>query len=198
MAELVAAGVEPGCLLVASPILGDPNFHRTVIYVIEHGPQGTTGLVLNRPSQAAVSEILPQWWELASPPKNLFVGGPVERTAALCLGRTAPIGGISRSDAEPVPVGWRPVSGSVGLIDLDGEPERMAAMVTDLRIFAGYAGWSADQLATEIADNAWIIVAGRADDVFSDGDGDLWAGVLRRQGGHLALIAGYPDDPRLN
>lgn len=200
------AGVEPGSLLVASPVLPDPNFHRAVVYVIDHGRHGTTGLVLNEPSEAPVSDVLPQWWELASPPKTLYVGGPVERTAALCLGRFAPpgagraaaTGGPGMSAVEPVPTGWQPVSGSVGLIDLDTEPGRMAAVLTDLRIFAGYAGWGAEQLAGELAEHAWIVLAGHASDVFADTGTDLWTTVLRRQGGRLAMLASYPDDPRLN
>jgi putative transcriptional regulator len=199
--EATAAGVEPGSLLVASPLLGDPHFNRTVVYVVDHGEHGTTGLVLNRPSTAPIVDLLPQWWELASPPKRLFYGGPVERDAALCLGRTAPrpAGAIADGGAgEPVPFGWRTVSGSVGLVDLDSEPAALAAVVTDLRVFAGYAGWGASQLVDEIEAGAWLILAGHAGDVFAEPEVDLWASVLRRQGGRLALLASYPPDPRLN
>jgi putative transcriptional regulator len=49
-----------GQLLIASPGLLDPNFHRTVVLVTEHGDDGSAGLVLNRPSPAAVAEVVPQ------------------------------------------------------------------------------------------------------------------------------------------
>ena len=48
-----ATRVGPGALLVAAPGLLDPNFRRTVVYVIEHRERGSLGVVLNRPSEVA-------------------------------------------------------------------------------------------------------------------------------------------------
>ena len=84
------AGVEPGVLLVASPMLGDPNFRRTVVYVLDHRPDGTVGVVLNRPSDVTLLDVLPQWFDLASAPRTLFVGGPVGRTPRSAWPRCAP------------------------------------------------------------------------------------------------------------
>jgi putative transcriptional regulator len=183
------AGVEPGVLLVASPTLGDPNFRRTVVYVLDHRGDGSVGVVLNRPSDVTLLDVLPQWWDLASTPRTLFVGGPVDTNAALCLAEARP--GIA-------PKGWTAVAGSVGLTDLDVDPAVLETSVNQVRVFAGYAGWGAGQLAAEIADGAWMVVAGHPTDVFADPGSDLWRAVLRRQGGKLALLATYPDDPRLN
>jgi putative transcriptional regulator len=183
------AGVEPGVLLVASPSLGDPNFVRTVIYVLDHHGEGSVGVVLNRPSQVGLLDVLPQWCDLATQPRTLFVGGPVETNAALCLSEIRP---------GPRPDGWRSVAGPVGLTDLDSNPDRLATALAQLRIFAGYSGWSAGQLAEEIAQGAWMVVAGRTGDVFADPGVDLWRGVLRRQGGKLALLATFTEDPTLN
>ena len=55
------ADVEPGTLLVAAPSLLDSNFRRTVVYVIDHRGEGTLGVVLNRPSEVAVHDVLPAW-----------------------------------------------------------------------------------------------------------------------------------------
>src|SRR5262249_35991359 len=183
------AGVEPGVLLVASPALRDPNFMRTVIYMLDHHGEGSVGVVLNRPSEVTLLDVLPQWCNLAAQPRTLFVGGPVETNAALCLSELRP---GARLD------GWTAVAGPVGLTDLDADPDRIGVQVSQLRVFAGYAGWGAGQLADEIAEGAWLVVAGRTGDVFADHGVDLWRGVLRRQGGKLALLATYPDDPTLN
>jgi putative transcriptional regulator len=67
--------VESGSALVAAPGLRDPNFHRTVVLVIEHQPAGTVGVVLNRPSDVAVRDVLPLWSPLATVPRALYVGG---------------------------------------------------------------------------------------------------------------------------
>jgi putative transcriptional regulator len=183
------AGVEPGVLLVASPLLRDPNFVRTVIYILDHHREGSVGVVLNRPSEVTLLDVLPQWCDLAAKPRTLFVGGPVESNAALCLAEIRP---------GARPDGWTAVAGPVGLTDLDGDPDRLGAGVSQLRVFAGYAGWGAGQLAGEIAEGAWMVVAGRTGDVFADPGLDLWRRVLRRQGGKLALLATYPEDPSLN
>jgi putative transcriptional regulator len=90
------------------------------------------------------------------------------------------------------------VSGPIGLTDLDTDPGIVERDVHQVRVFAGYAGWGAGQLAGEIADGAWMVFAGHSTDVFADPGGDLWREVLRRQGGTVALLATYPDDPRLN
>lgn len=183
------AGVEPGSLLVASPLLGDPNFTRTVIYVLDHRREGTIGVVLNRPSEVALLDVLPQWQGLACQPRTLFLGGPVDTDTALCLAEVAP---GARPDR------WTPVSAPVGLTDLDGDPAMLNGELGRLRIFAGYAGWGSGQLANELAEGAWLVVAGHPSDVFTDPGVNLWRLVLRRQGGRVALLATYPADPRLN
>jgi putative AlgH/UPF0301 family transcriptional regulator len=67
-----------GRLLVASPVLGDPNFRRTVVLIVEHeSQQGTLGVVLNRPTQVPVGQVLEPWTELATDPSVVFNGGPV-------------------------------------------------------------------------------------------------------------------------
>jgi putative transcriptional regulator len=113
----------------------------------------------------------------------------VETNAALCL---------AEARAGTAPKGWTAVSGSVGLADLDIDPTSLESELHQLRVFAGYAGWGAGQLAGEISEGAWLVVAGHAGDVFADPGSDLWRSVLRRQGGSVALLATYPDDPRLN
>ena len=78
-----------GALLVASPTLADPNFFRSVIFLLAHDDDdGTLGVVLNRPSPIPVDEIVPEWGALAAAPSVLFIGGPVQPSAAICIGRT--------------------------------------------------------------------------------------------------------------
>jgi len=67
-----------------------------------------------------------------------------------------------------------------------------------LRVFAGYAGWGPGQLAGEIAEQAWVVVPSRPEDVVSAAGVELWRSVLRRQGGTLALLSAYTEDSSLN
>ncbi len=78
-----------GRLLVATPLLGDPHFARTVVYLLEHDGGGTVGVVVNRPSHTPVGHVLPDWQDAMSGPAVVFGGGPVQPDGALCLGQLA-------------------------------------------------------------------------------------------------------------
>ncbi len=67
-----------------------------------------------------------------------------------------------------------------------------------MRIFAGYAGWTAGQLENELREGAWYVVDSEPADTFHSDPSLLWRTVLRRQRGDLALVATFPDDPTLN
>jgi putative transcriptional regulator len=181
----------PGSLLVAAPGLLDPNFLRTVIFMIEHRERGSLGVVLNRPSEVAVRDVLPAWASVSAEPRAVFVGGPVEGETALCLGAV-------RTGHDPTAVeGLVRVRGPVVLVDLDTDPAVIAPSLRGMRVFAGYSGWDAGQLAGEIERGDWIVVPALPDDVISGHDA-LWGHVLRRQGMPLSLLATYPADVRHN
>ena len=177
-----------GRLLVATPALADPHFERSVVFVLEHDNEGALGVVLNRPTPVDVSEVLEPWAELAGEPGVVFQGGPVALDAALALAVVPGAG----------PLGWRRVHGSIGVVDLDAPPEVLAAEVGSLRVFAGYAGWGAEQLERELDEGAWYVVDSEPGDVCAPEPERLWRAVLRRQHGSLAMLATYPDDPSLN
>ena len=169
--------VRPGSLLVAMPALSDPTFAGTVVYVLDHSDTGTLGVVLGRPSQVEIRDVLPGWCDLAVEPGVFHVGGPCETDTALCLATAV------RRRAE----GRRrcgAVAGDVYLVDLDSDPAELAGRLDGLRVFAGYAGWSPGQLAGEIAEGAWACVPGRPDDVLTPAAGpELWRAVMGRQTG---------------
>ena len=181
-----------GRLLVAAPVLDDPNFQRTVILLLDHDEEGSLGLVLNRPSLVQVGAVLPTWDGRATGTDVLFSGGPVADENALALGLLpGPFDG-------PEPEGFRRVAGPFGLVDLDLDPDDSMAALTAIRIYAGYAGWGAGQLEDEVEEGAWYVVDGGPDDVFSAQPADLWQRVLRRQPGELAFVATPSLDPTLN
>lgn len=178
-----------GRLLVAEPTLLDPNFRRTVVYVIDHGDDGALGVVLNRPSDIAVGELVPTWAPYVSEPATVFYGGPVSPEAAICLGRC--VGEVE----SPL---WTALCDGVGVVDLNGDPLEAPSGITGLRVFAGYSGWSPGQLEAEMEMDGWLVLEAEADDLFADTAEELWRGVLRRQRGPVRRFAGYPEDPSLN
>jgi putative transcriptional regulator len=185
--------LRPGRLVVANPLLPDPNFDRTVVLLLAYGEEGALGVVLNRPSDTMLAAPLPRWEHLAASPRVVFVGGPVQHQAVICLARA-----FGHPAAAIPPQGWSAVLPEVGTLDLDLDPEGLQASLSQVRIFAGYAGWTAGQLEAEIGAGAWWILEALPDDAFCDDPDELWKQVLRRQGGSLALVAAYPDDPMLN
>jgi putative transcriptional regulator len=183
-----APALEAGRLLVATPLLVDPNFERTVVLLLDHDESGSLGVVLNRPSPVPVGDVLEGWDELVAEPGVLFHGGPVSTDSALAVATLA---------TGDDPVGFRRLFDDTGIIDLDTPTELLDAAIDGMRIFAGYAGWGDGQLAAEIEEGSWYVVPAEAGDVFGAPDG-LWTRVLRRQPGELAWVSTRPADPTLN
>ena len=175
-----------GQLLVASPGLLDPNFRRTVVLVTEHNEEGAAGLVLNRPTEAEVSDVVPQLESLVDDGELIYMGGPVQPNGVLVLGEF-----LDPADAAV------PLFGTLGFPSLE-TPEEVVPLTTRRRIFAGYAGWGSGQLEDELAREDWILEEANNDDAFTEAPDELWADVLRRKGGIYELVARMPDDPSVN
>jgi putative transcriptional regulator len=177
-----------GRLLVATPPLVDPHFDRTVVLLLEHGEDGALGIVLNRPSDTTLGDVLPEWRDHASPPAVVFVGGPVTPEAVIALARG--------NDAEVE--GWVDVLGDLGTVDVGRDPDDIAPHLAALRIFVGYAGWAPGQLDAELDQGAWFVVDMYPEDAFTNTPDRLWQLVLRRQRGRVAMFAHCPADASTN
>lgn len=170
----------PGWLLVAHPVLDDPNFARTVVLVLAHDDaEGSMGVVLNRPGSAEglESTVMEPWLSSSTEPATLFLGGPVQPDGYICL---------VADPAEPA---------LVRSIDFMSEqPESGRSH----RMYRGYAGWAPGQLSAEIAGGGWVVVPGTPEDPFTTEPESLWGAVLARQGGPTAALARVPVDPSMN
>lgn len=173
---------------MATPPLADPNFDRTVVYMLEHTDDGAVGVVLNRPLHEPLPEQLEPWARLLSTPATLHHGGPVDESALIALARLD----------GPIEGAWSPVADGMGSIDLLLDPDAVARNVTALRVFQGYSGWAPEQLDEELAAGAWMVLTAEPTDVFGPAPESLWRDVLRRQGGRLAWLANAPDDLSAN
>lgn len=175
-----------GKLLVASPTLVDPNFARTVVLITEHNEEGAMGIVLNRPAETTVGEVLPELAEIA-PDETLFVGGPVQPEAVVLLAEFS----------DPDAAAWIVVA-DVGLAAADRDLDDLAAAVRRGRLYAGYSGWGPGQLEVELEVDSWIVEPPLPPELFPDDPEALWSAVLARKGGQYALLARMPDDPSMN
>ena len=177
-----------GKLLVASPAITDPNFRRTVVLIAEHTADGAMGVVLDRVSEATVSEVVDGLSWLAGDDAEVFVGEPVATTSVTVL-----------AEFRDPALAALLIEDDLGFIPAETDDEAgLAAAVTRVRVFAGHAGWGAGQLEAEMEEESWIVEELRHEDLFTEDPGGLWAAVLRRKGGTYALIATMPADPTLN
>jgi putative transcriptional regulator len=176
-----------GRLLIAVPTLGDPNFAGSVVLIAEHDAQGAMGLVLNHPLDVTVADAVPILSGFVAHDEPVHRGGPVQPEAVLALGDF--VDG-NRSAAIAF--------GSVGFLPADADETLDPATVIRARVFAGYAGWGAGQLESELEEEAWVVVPAHSDDCFTECPEELWRQALRRHGGALAVFALQPDDPSLN
>lgn len=180
-----------GRLLVATPDLDDPNFAATVVLLLDHGDEGSIGIVLNRPSTMPVAEAMGEgpgdgttsWEDLVPDVGVVHVGGPVEPNAIVALARSQDVREAER---------WEPVVHDVGVMRIGDGPVPDVGPLRGLRVFAGYAGWGPGQLDDEVAAGAWYVLESHPGDGFADDAGALWGRVLRRLGGVFTTATAEP------
>lgn len=184
-------------------MLDDPNFERSVVYMVEHHDEGALGLILNRPSGEELLDPLDGWVEAQSAPSQVFSGGPVEPDALIALARLyqpvpPPAEDDDDDEEEEEDAHLARLAGEIASADLAADPALIIGRISALRVFRGYAGWSPGQLEAEIESGSWIVLDSSPDDVFTDQPDDLWRTVLRRQPGRLGWLAEAPDDLTAN
>lgn len=159
------------CLLVASPLLMDPNFLHSVVLLIEHDGNGSMGVVLNRPLPLTLERIceesrLPY---AGSPEATAFRGGPVEPQRGIILVR----GGLPGPE-DTVLDFTDFVSYRKDLLEALFQQPGAA-----FRLFLGYAGWGPGQLEGEMDQGAWGILPLRPEWLLAEDPGHLWAEAIQ-------------------
>jgi putative transcriptional regulator len=172
---------QAGALLLAQPVLDDPNFTRTVILLLAHDDaEGSMGLVINRPGSMLHSperSPLVEWISTSVGPRVEFIGGPVEESSFICLAQD--LGSLS----------------NVTSMDMMSDDPNASSTH---RVFQGYSGWGPGQLSYELTENAWWVLASEPNDAFDNDPFTLWSRVLARQTTELRKLADYPADPTVN
>lgn len=175
-----------GHLLIAGASLWDPNFRRSVVLIAHHDEDGAVGVVLNNATDVTVAEAVPQLGSLVATDEPLFIGGPVEPQAAIVMADF-----VDPSAAEILALG------SIGFLP-PGSEARIEGTIRRARVYAGYSGWGAGQLESEMAEDSWIVEPARPEDVFVSDPSRLWEDVLRRKGRAFDLLRSMPADPTMN
>jgi putative transcriptional regulator len=178
-----------GSLLLAHPTLNEGVFRHAVILLPAHDENGSLGIVLNQPLHKRVGEI-----------SSEFALGPLSDVPIFNGGPVAP--------DKLVFCAWRVHEQGIGLQLIFGlDPEKAMSLQYQqgmhLRAFFGYAGWDAGQLERELRQNTWIVMPllpnllEETNDNAGAGDA-LWRKILGKLGPRWRVMAGEPDDPKIN
>ena len=137
--------------LVAMPTLEDPNFSRTVTYICEHNAEGAMGIVINRPLELQLDEVLRHMDitldDDAAGGIRIVLGGPVQQDRGFVVHRGTAGWESTHTINEQVGVTTsRDILAAIARGE--GPPQSLIAL--------GYAGWGSGQLEQELADNAWL------------------------------------------
>jgi putative transcriptional regulator len=166
-----------GKFLVASRSLQDPNFAETVILLVDYDRDGALGVVVNRPTDVALIEALPEVRELRRRKDVIYLGGPVARDRMLLLVRTREQPPQSRRVFDRVFA-----SGSLDAL------RKSMARGDSIRAYAGYTGWGPGQLDLEVGRGDWLIGPADSNAVFAERPTTVWDTLIERYSGDWASL----------
>jgi putative transcriptional regulator len=178
---------EPGRVLIAEPFLPGDYFSRSTVLLVQCSEEGDVGFILNKPTDLQVKELFKGFPDFES---NAFMGGPVSNDKLFFLHTL----GEKISDSLPV----------CGNLFWSGNFEHLTSLIRaglvdeeEVRFFLGYSGWSAGQLAAEIADHSWVVLEPDVETILAS-DENFWNESIKTIGGNALLWQNFPEDPALN
>ena len=171
-------------LLIAMPSLEDPNFSRTVTYICEHGEEGAMGIVLNRPTELSLADVL-RHMDIAggvgdTGRQMVFLGGPVEEERGFVLHTHTDPWDSTLAINEDISV-----TTSRDILEAMARGEGPAQTLVAL----GYAGWGAGQLERELQDNAWLSGPADRSILFELPPDQRWEAAARLLGVDVNLLS---------
>jgi putative transcriptional regulator len=176
-----------GIILISEPSLRDFYFRQSVILLAEHNKEGSFGIIINKPIEARLNEVLKDFPDLDIP---VYLGGPVNTDSLFFI-----------HTKENVDKSLKIIDGLYwgGNIDTIREMMEMKLIQeNEIRFFIGYAGWSPRQLEREIREKSWVLSHTSIDEIISRHPEKLWPGYLKSMGSDYAIWANFPADPSYN
>jgi len=183
-----------GQLLLASRKLGDPNFHRTIVLMIQHDKDGALGLVLNRPLEVTIKEACEEGLEIHCRADGfLHQGGPCEGPLMSLHAHPDAASHFGSEERGEV------LDGLYFSTDQDELEWLLRQESPKALFFIGYSGWAPGQLEKELAAGSWLVTSATQGNVFDADSSGQWARLTSQAslGGRVKpeLI---PDDPSVN
>ena len=180
-----------GTFLIAAPRLLDPNFMHAVVLLCAHGPEGSHGVVVNRPGAMTIADLESDHMLLEGRHDRLWIGGPVQAEALQILHRFGPGIPGAMPIVEDVHYGADPVV-------LRSLMDKQEGGEDHIRFVLGYSGWGEGQLENELEEGSWVICKADPDLAFDPNPKTVWQRTLRAMGGPFAALADEPPNPSWN
>ena len=176
-----------GIILISEPSLRDFYFRQSVVLLAEHNKEGTFGVIINKPIEAQVKDIIKDFPDFDG---TVYLGGPVKTDSIFFIHTLDDV-----EDSMPIMQGlyW---GGNIDTI----RDRIVTGMLSedDIRFFVGYSGWNPRQLDQEIKEKSWVLSHTSADEVININPESLWSNYLKSMGKDYAIWANFPADPSFN
>jgi putative transcriptional regulator len=177
-----------GQLLIAHPLLNDGFFNRSVVYLTTHSEEGAVGFSLNFKTQFFLRDIRPQIKNGNFP---IYEGGPVAKNQLFFLHT------LGHEIADSFEVSNNIFVGG-DFNELMHRIEHGKVKSYEVRFFAGYSGWSENQLETEISNRHWLVNTPFDASFFTYTPEDLWGEQLSEIKTSYGIFANFGCDPSMN
>lgn len=188
-----------GYFLVSETELTDPNFHRTVVLLVNHNEEGAFGLVVNRPAELSLGDIITEFEGQPLGELEAFIGGPVEQHYLFTLHSGLPDSAESQYALHPTDgVVFEPVFQALEPYLRETWPGLDESARPRINFYLGYAGWGPGQLEHELQENAWLVIPASAGIVFHPEPREGWNAALTQKGGLYEVIAQTGFKPSMN
>ena len=189
-----------GYFLISEVDLHDPNFYHSVILITDHNPSGAFGLVVNRPANVLLQDLVPVFSGSTAGAIPVYVGGPVEQQYLFVLHDGIDGLNVPEPKIEPVPgVIFQPLTETMARFLIESVSELSSKTLQKrIHVFAGYSGWSTGQLESELRAESWYTIPATADIIFHSNPSTGWQDALSRKGDLYSIIAQTGFKPSRN
>lgn len=178
---------EKGRVLIAEPFLPGDYFSRSTVLLVQSTDEGDVGFILNKPTKLRIKDLFKGFPDFDA---HAFLGGPVSNDKLFFLHTLG-----------------EKIHDSLHIIEnlyWSGDFGQLIALIRaglveeeEVRIFLGYSGWSAGQLAAEIADRSWVVVDPTVENILAS-DENFWNESIKTIGGNALLWENFPENPEFN
>lgn len=184
----IGLALEKGRFLISDPFLPGPFFDRSVIYIVEHGNDGTIGYIINKPSKLYPDELIKDVYNFSG---ELYIGGPVGQTTVNFIHNLGAL--VPKSRPITRSVSWGGDFKTIKeLINLG------IANADRIKFLVGYSVWAKGQLQDEIDDNTWIVAEISDSILLTNNTSEAWEHCMKNLGGIFEAWSTFPKNPTFN